>query len=626
MFPTLSQYNKTIEVEGANAFRTLKNIFFIPARTLPIKIYSFGSGSFAVVFKALENNKEIAIRCFIGTNGDYAERYRKIDTYLKEIKGSWKSNIEFLDNEIQVQDKNYPILKMDWVDGLLLDRYINKNIDNNIKLNELQEQFAKTSQNLEKNKISHGDIQEGNIIISEINGKPKVKLIDYDGMFIPDFEGLKQIERGRSEYQHPNRENFDFDEKIDRFSFWVILCALEALKFDKTLWKEIMQGGFNTLSNMLFCGNDFSNPYNSKLFNHLQNLNQPSLNFYINQIKSSLSTSIIPQISLYEKNALLENKFQELEKIKSDEIENNNINLIKLTSNPSGASVRNKSFENIGKTPININKSKYLNEEIKIIFGTKCESILITDLTKDEYINFEKVIVKPIAMVEPIKIIPPVIEPKNSNLILWIGLLLLFSLIGIAIYVNEMNRINEASTIEEVLPAVEAPIEVDSAAVAIDSVATSTIDTDLEPTSVIDSSASVEVENPVLVNNNIDINEILKSLNGGYLIDNIEEYNYDKNSSKWIFNKITKSGELYINNLNLSFKKSTNNSWQYIQMKYKEFDTKNNCYVFKDNFRQIILIDADLKKVTFFSDLEEPNYTNAYIYHILRKSEFVNPN
>ncbi len=520
MFPTLSQYNKTIQVEGANALRTLKNIFFIPARTLPIKIYSFGSGSFAVVFKALENNKEIAIRCFVGTNGDYAERYRKIDTYLKEIKGSWKSNIEFLDNEIQVQDKNYPILKMDWVDGLLLDRYINKNIDNNVKLNELQVQFVKTSQNLEKNTISHGDIQEGNIIISEINGKPKVKLIDYDGMFIPDFVGQKQIERGRSEYQHPNRENFVFDEKIDRFSFWVILCALEALKFDKTLWKEIMQGGFNTLSNMLFCGNDFSNPYNSKLFSHLQNLNQPSLNFYINQIKSSLSTSIIPQISLYEKNATLENNFQEVEKIKSNEIENNNIDLIKLTTNPSGASVRNKSFENIGKTPININKSKYLNEEIKIIFGTKCESILITDLTKDEHINFEKIIVKPIAIVEPTKIIQPVIEPKSSNLILWIGLLLLFSLIGIAIYINENERNSIIEPIDE--PAVEAAVEIDSTAFAVDTVSTIN-DTDTEPTllneslqtneTVIDSTASVSsnfaTENNVENNRNKKIRYLL---------------------------------------------------------------------------------------------------------------------
>ena len=28
MFPTLSEYNKTIQVQGANAFRTLNNIFF----------------------------------------------------------------------------------------------------------------------------------------------------------------------------------------------------------------------------------------------------------------------------------------------------------------------------------------------------------------------------------------------------------------------------------------------------------------------------------------------------------------------------------------------------------------------------------------------------------------------
>jgi len=225
MFPTLSEYNKTIQVQGANAFRTLNNIFFIPARTTPIKIYSFGSGSFAVVFKALENNKEIAIRCFIGTDINYIERYRKIDNYLKKIEESWKSNVEFIDNEILVGDKYFPVLKMDWVDGLLLEKYIDLNLYNNEILLKLQKQLVKTSRSLEKNKISHGDIQEGNIIIQETNGSPKVKLIDYDGMYIPDFQGEKQIERGRSEYQHPDRASFKFDEKIDRFSFWVILCA-----------------------------------------------------------------------------------------------------------------------------------------------------------------------------------------------------------------------------------------------------------------------------------------------------------------------------------------------------------------------------------------------------------------
>ena len=424
MFPTLSEYNKTIQVQGANAFRTLNNIFFIPARTTPIKIYSFGSGSFAVVFKALENNKEIAIRCFIGTDIDYVERYRKIDSYLKTIKENWKTNIQFLENEIEINGKFFPVVKMDWVEGKLLDRFLNSNLQNNETLSELQKQIFKTSRNLEKNKIAHGDIQCGNIIIKEVNGKPKIKLIDYDGMYIPDFQGEKQIERGRSEFQHPNRNSFVFNEEIDRFSFWVILCALEALKFDKTLWKEIMQGGFNTLDNLLFVANDFNNPNQSKLFNRLERLNQPSLNFYLDKLKIALYNSKIDKIQLFEENESLESDISNSCETNINSKKSNEYSRLNVTSSPSGASIRNRNFESIGITPLVINKYDYLNQEIKIIFGTKSKSIIVDEFSNDINIDFDKIIVsKPkIEKKEPIVI--PIIEQKpvsKSNPIIWIG-------------------------------------------------------------------------------------------------------------------------------------------------------------------------------------------------------------
>ncbi len=483
MFPTLSEYNKTIQVQGANAFRTLNNIFFIPARTVPIKIYSFGSGSFAVVFKALENGKEIAIRCFIGTDIDYVERYRKIDSYLKTINENWKTNIQFLENEIEINGKLYPVVKMDWVEGTLFEKYININLYNNDILSKLQKQLVKTSISLEKNIISHGDIQEGNIIVQEINSKPKIKLIDYDGMYIPDFQQKKQIERGRSEYQHPNRSSFTFDEKIDRFSFWVILCALEALKFDKTLWKEIMQGGFNTLSNMLFSASDFSNPNQSKLFNRLESLNQPSLNFYLEQIKISLINSTVGQVKLFGQIENIDEELQIIENEKPSNIQSSNqIEQVNITSFPTGASVRNKNFENIGRTPVKIDKSKYLNEEIKIIFGTKSKSIIVDEFSNEIEIDFDKIIVNKPIIEKKEPIIPPIIEGKTSffsNPILWIGLILLVIIIGVIISENNKNNYNSDYPEESIVDTTA--VAVDTFAVAVDS-STNFIDTDTIPT------------------------------------------------------------------------------------------------------------------------------------------------
>lgn len=451
MFPTLSEYNKTIKVYGAKAFRTLNNIFFIPARTTPIKIYSFGSGSFAVVFKAFEDNKEIAIRCFIGTDINYIERYKKIDQHLRKINEHWKTNIQFIENEIEVNGKLFPVVKMDWVEGLLLQKYIAKNLYNNEILLALQKQLVKTSQSLEKNNISHGDIQEGNIIIQENNGRPVVKLIDYDGMYIPDFQGENQIERGKSEYQHPNRASFIFDEKIDRFSFWVILCAIEALKFDKTLWQEIMQGGFNTLSNMLFSASDFSNPNESKLFNRLEQLNQTSLNFYLNKIKDSLVKSSIEQVKLFRQNQNTIKDSWTVEKEQQFEKPTNiqslkQIEQINITSFPTGASVRNKDFKNIGITPLKIDKNKYINEEIKVIFGTKIKNIIVDEISNEINVDFENIIVDKPKVQQKESIINPIIaqkQKKNKSFIWFITIFTLLFFIAIIIGNIQNNREND---------------------------------------------------------------------------------------------------------------------------------------------------------------------------------------
>jgi hypothetical protein len=506
MFPTLSQYNRVIQQQGSVAFRTLNNIFFIPARTSPIKIYNFGSGSFAVVFKALENNKEIAIRCFIGSDNDYVERYRKIDNYLRNIDESWKVNIQFLDNEINVDGKYYPVLKMDWVDGLLLNKYIDNNLNNNDILSKLQKQFVKISTNLEANKIAHGDIQCGNIIVKEINGKPKIKLIDYDGLYIPFFSEEKEKERGRSEFQHPNRSYFGFNEKIDRFSFWVILCALEALKYDKTLWQETMKGGFNTLDNMLFEGSDFSNPNHSKLFQRISNLNQPSLNFYVAKLKLSLNTSNIEKLSFFgQENSLDDNvadgsNNEHTTKSNLDSSIENNSNQytrLKITSSPSGASIRNKDFEKIGITPLTVNKYSYINEEIKIIFGTKSKSIIVNELTNDINVSFDKIVLNKPKIDKEKPISPPIIEQKTvgeSNPIIWIGLFI-FLIIVIGVMISKKNENTytndylEEATVDSV--AVDsAAVFADTVAMAVDTIAFTPeedfIDTNKSPTVIAD--------------------------------------------------------------------------------------------------------------------------------------------
>jgi TonB family protein len=282
-FPTIAEYNQSIKTNGGNVFKTLKGLNFIPARNLPIKIFTYGSGSYAAIFKAKDTTKEFAIRCFINAEQENIIRYKAISQYLHNIHEDWLSSFEVFDNEIIINGKQYPVIRMEWIDGQLINNYVSDHLQFNSELEEIQRQIVFISNGLEKNKIGHGDIQCGNIIVKKENNKIQLKLIDYDGMFVPSFANKINLEKGRTEFQHPNRfVSNAFNEKIDRFSFWVILTALEALKFDKTLWKEIMLGGFNTLDNFLFQAGDFQNPNHSTLFKRLKSINQPSLNFYVN--------------------------------------------------------------------------------------------------------------------------------------------------------------------------------------------------------------------------------------------------------------------------------------------------------------------------------------------------------
>jgi len=385
-YPTVGEYNQLIQKKGGNAFKSLFGITLIPSRTTPIKVYLFGSGAFAAVFKGSLNGLNYAIRFFLTAEDETINRYKLICDYLKEIDVSWKTDCEFIENEITINGKSYPILKMEWLNGLLINQFVSNHLSDNIVLTALQNKLVAISDDLEKYKIGHGDLQCGNIIITGTATNFQVKLIDYDGMYVPDLAYKKSIEKGRSEFQHPKRTMNNFSPEMDRFSFWVMITALEALKIDKTLWREVMQGGFNTLDNFLFTIQDFLNPNQSNLFNRLYNFNSTSLNFYLDKLKwfcnseysvvtkpvlsgQSISTSsYIP--SENEKYVPNNSNSQTIDKSVSQ-------NKYKIITNNGSASVLTSTFQKLGTTPIELDKDTYEGKLILISNGKETKRITL---------------------------------------------------------------------------------------------------------------------------------------------------------------------------------------------------------------------------------------------------------
>jgi hypothetical protein len=382
-YPTIGEYNQLIQKEGGKAFCSLYGISFIPSRTSPIKVYLFGSGAFAAVFNGFYNGTNYAIRCFLSAEDDTINRYKIICDYLNGLQASWKVECEFIENEIKFKGSFLPILKMEWLNGLLINQFISNHLSNNNVLSDLQKKLVAISTDLENNNIGHGDIQCGNLIVIGTASSFQVKLIDYDGMYVPTLFNEKSIEKGRSEFQHPKRSINNFNPEMDRFSFWVMITALEALKIDKTLWREVMQGGFNTLDNFLFTIHDFLNPNQSELFNKLKAFNSVSLNFYLATLKWLCYSdySVIPPPMLHENSSITGNSIplghfrqNNDQSIGNSIVSDTNFKVIVTTGT---ATVLTSTFLRLGSTPLELDKQTYSGKLIIVSNGKETKRITL---------------------------------------------------------------------------------------------------------------------------------------------------------------------------------------------------------------------------------------------------------
>jgi hypothetical protein len=115
---------------------------------------------------------------------------------------------------------------------------------------------------LNERTAAHGDLQHGNILVN--NGV--YTLVDFDGSFVPSLAGLRSIENGHANYQHPNRRPEYFNSTLDRFSGLVIYVSLLALERQPELWAKYHD------ENLLFKRADFEAPNRSALFGAIKSL------------------------------------------------------------------------------------------------------------------------------------------------------------------------------------------------------------------------------------------------------------------------------------------------------------------------------------------------------------------
>jgi len=238
------------------------------------------TGSFASVYRIQSNAGTWAARCFLRHLPDQSERYAAIGAHLESAKLPFIVGFEYLQKGIRVHREWYPILKMRWIEAQTLRDYIAENISTPTAIAALADRWIVMLRALRKHNIAHGDLEHGNILIS----RGYLRLVDYDGMFVPALSDRTSHEAGNCNYQHPGRSDNHFGAHLDNFSGWVIYLTLIALSIEPRLWPHFANGE----DYLIFKKDDLEEPSSSILFHSLEQLRDDRIQKYLPMFRSFL--------------------------------------------------------------------------------------------------------------------------------------------------------------------------------------------------------------------------------------------------------------------------------------------------------------------------------------------------
>lgn len=251
-YPLISEYIESIKhsEDNFNVLSTLHPVYDEAGEIV------MSSGNFAVVFKMKDESsgKLYAVKCFLREQEGRDIAYQQITDELEYVSSNYLCSIKYFQKELFVDstvssDTEFPVLLMDWVEGVTLDKYVHQHISDKYALQLITYQFCKMAAWLMSQPFAHGDLKPDNILVTEDGA---LVLVDYDGMYVSAMQGQKARELGSPDYRHPLRTEDCFNEHIDDFPLALIGMSLKAIALDTSL----LQNNAKTDS-LLFSESDF---------------------------------------------------------------------------------------------------------------------------------------------------------------------------------------------------------------------------------------------------------------------------------------------------------------------------------------------------------------------------------
>ena len=251
------------------------------------------AGGFSIVFPIDMGSNTFALRCWTQEVSNAEMRYEKISAYLKQACLPYFVDFEYVSEGIMVNGDKYSITRMEWANGKLLRDFIDRNLQDFTIFKTVADEFQKMVADLHTHQISHGDLQDGNILLKRNGANVEIKLIDYDSLFVPDLRGQLSLTEGLPGYQHPGRGGL-FNKKVDYFSELVIYLSFLSLSEQPNLWARF--GDKNRVDQgLLFSKEDFENPDQSDIFQELEKLS-PDVQQLATTLKDFCAKTSIDQL------------------------------------------------------------------------------------------------------------------------------------------------------------------------------------------------------------------------------------------------------------------------------------------------------------------------------------------
>ena len=280
--------------EFSNAIQTPRRCFADPELSGgELAVYDRGgragmpivsAGNFAAVYRVSNQGRSFAVRCFTRAVNDQHERYGHLDAFLRATLPPAFVEFEYLQQGILVAGNWYPIVKMEWVNGGPMNKFVQNNLGTPNSLQIIAARWRGLVSALRSLNIAHNDLQHGNVMVQQDRS---LRLVDYDAMFLPQYLGQTSPENGHQHFQHPLKTSQNYNESVDNFPALVIYLSVLALAADPGLWDR-----FYNDDNLLFRKVDYGDPANSQCFQALKNSQDETVRYLTSYLEQCCACQV----------------------------------------------------------------------------------------------------------------------------------------------------------------------------------------------------------------------------------------------------------------------------------------------------------------------------------------------